>query len=129
MATGFSTRPYTGVGDSQSTMVDLGTTAAEDLSNAAGGTVYAVELDAKANTGEVCHFRLHNARTYTPANTDVQGLIIPTVPGKVMTCICRKGFVYGTGLSAACTQEAGGKGEAITAPSGQVNVKMLFTSA
>jgi len=88
-------------------------------------TVYAVEIDNTANTGQTNYIKLRNGTSATPSSD--QPLIMLYAPaGEKVSYMCFTGHAFGTGTSFWGTQTRA-NAAAQSAPSNDIIVKILGT--
>ncbi len=100
----------------------INATALADI-NGGAATVYGVEIDASANSGEDVFVKFVDSLTATPGSDDPV-LQLRCTKALTQTFMFPRGLPFGTGISAWAAQEKTIAG--VTNPSGTVNVTLLL---
>lgn len=112
------------VGDYAMTFEDLDNTV-QTIDTGTNPKLHAVEIDCSQNTAQDVYVRVWDDAA-TPATDDDSDMCFLGKAGQITTYIAVPYRIAVAKLYCACVQEAG-CGSGTTAPSGQVDVKMLIT--
>lgn len=102
---------------------NLGATPKNGISTG-GATLFEINIDARQNPGEDVYFCAYNLASPT-VGTSQPEIVGWCKAGKKQSYVCPRGYVLGTDLSIAATQEKSGSGT--TNPSGIVDVELIFS--
>lgn len=113
-----------GVATSGRKFTTLNATSVDDAGGATNTTIFSIEIDATANTGEDVYFKLYDNAAPT-VGTTAPNMVLKQLAGTKKTWVCKRGQVF-TDVSVACVQEPGQGGT--TSPSGVVDVDIDWTT-
>lgn len=103
------------------TIDGINATADNDIFDAAG-SVFQVEIDSSANSGEDVYLRFYNDAAPTIGSTDAE-MVLKGKAGEKTWYGFPRGIPFGTAISVACTKDKGGK-EGTDNPTGTVIVNI-----
>lgn len=87
-------------------------------------TLYLIEINNANNATTAVYLKCYNATSVT-VGTTVPDIILRAAGGATVSVAIPEGIVFGTGLSVACTTEAGTAGT--TSPASDVVVTIVFS--
>lgn len=87
------------------------------------GSVFQVDIDASLNSGEDVYLKFYDHATPTIGTTSAE-MVLKGKAGQVTSYLLPRGIPFGTAISVAVTQTAGGT-EGVDSPSGTVDVRIL----
>ena len=92
--------------------------------NSGAATIYAVQVDNRANPSTTVYLKMWDATAPT-VGTTAPDQVFPCGGGKIMTALNTDGDAFLTGLSFACVTDGGGTA-GTTSPANDVIVKVVI---